>query len=118
MFIRSESKNKGLQSVKLDIGTFFDQEKAEDVQITLREVSIAQSMELTKDTSSKAVLNMFMELLPDILIEHNLYETPGELMTTENVIDLFKKKGKLLSYIMQEYTRALFQNPPKQSAEK
>lgn len=118
MFIRSEAKNKGLQSVKLNIGNFFDQEKPEDVQIRLREVTIAQSMELTKDTSSKAVLNMFMEILPDILIEHNLYETPDELMETGDVIELFKKKGKLLSYIMQEYTRALFQAPPKQSEEK
>lgn len=118
MFVRSEAKNKGLQTVTLNIGEFFDLEH-EEVEVTLREVSIEQSLLLSQSAANnEEIANTFLAMLPEILVSHNLYENPEELMTTEAVVELFKAKGQLVSAIMREFTNALFRTPPKVSNEK
>ena len=118
MFVRSESKNKGLQTVRLNLGQYFDQEKPEDVYIVLQETTIEQSMNLAKDPTSESMVKKFTALLPVILIEHNLYEEPGVLMETSEVVKLIQQKSRLLHQIMKEYTSALFPAPPKQNEDK
>ena len=114
MFVRSTAKNKGIQTIELNIGEFFG-EKPEEVQIVLAEASIAQSMQLTNKAEGSRIIENFQALMPEILVSHNLHETETELMSTEEVTKLIFNKAKLATHVLTEYTKALFPVPPKQS---
>ena len=117
MFVRSTAKNKGIQTVELNIGEFFG-DKPEEVQIVLAEASIAQSVQLTNKADGSRVIENFKELMPELLVSHNLHETETELMATDEVVKLIFAKSKLATYVLAEYTKALFPVPPKPSEEK
>jgi len=120
MFNRSQKAYGGLNASQINIGTFLGEEKDEDAFIVLSELSIDKSMKLRNiiNDGESALVDFFSEVLPSVLVKHNLHETETELMTNEDVIQLIRGKTALFLHVMNEYTHSLFPAPPSESAKK
>ena len=53
-------------------------------------------------------MEFFKEVLPRIIVTHNLYETETKLMTNEEVTDFIYEKLELTSKVVGEYTSYMF----------
>lgn len=120
MFNRSQKAYGGLNATKVNIGTFLGEDKAEDAFIVLSELPIDKSLKLRKvvPEGEESLVEFFSELLPSLLVQHNLHETETELMKKEDVVALIRGKTPLFLHVMNEYTNSLFPTPPSKSAEK
>ena len=123
MFNRSQTAYGGLNASKLNIGTFLDQPNDEDAYIVLSELPVDKSVRLRKVVkggkgSEEALVDFFSELLPSILVDHNLHETETTLMSKEDVTALIRGKTPLFLHVMEKYTDILFPAPPSKKGEK
>ena len=115
MYIKSKNYDGSLRRVKIEFGTLIGLEEDKEAYVTLRELDTMTTLQL-KDVSQKGTQNdmmiFFREILPKIIITHNLYETENKIMTNEAVADFIFEKLDLTSKVMSEYTKSMFRVKP------
>ena len=56
----------------------------------------------------EGILNFFKDALPKIIVEHNLYEEEGKLMTKADVASLIFENLPLTMKVVEEYSESAF----------
>lgn len=109
MFIKSKDYGGYIHTQKINLGEEFGKED-EEVFVVLRELDTKSVLKL-KDASAKqsedetALLDVFREILPTLIVDHNFYESEDKKMTAGEVTDLFFEKlstvGKVLNSLQK-----------------
>lgn len=115
MYIKSKNYDGSLRRVKIEFGTLIGLEEDKEAYVTLRELDTMTTLKL-KDVSQSGsqndMMTFFKEILPRIIITHNLYETENKIMSNEAVADFIFEKLDLTSKVMGEYTKSMFRVKP------
>jgi len=108
MFVRNQGKY--IQEMKLEIGNLLGEEKNDEVYVVLREPKTEWMLKFTKcgedDTTEQ--IAVFKELLPKIILKHNLTEDGEKLLSVDEVTEVLFDSLETTQYIMQEYFSAPF----------
>lgn len=111
MYIKAKNYDNSLRRVKIEFGTLVGLEEDKEAYVTLRELDTMTTLQL-KDVSQKGTQNdmmaFFKEILPKIIVTHNLYETETKIMTNDAVANFIFEKLELTSKVMSEYTKSMF----------
>lgn len=111
MYIKAKNYDNSLRRVKIEFGKLVGLEEDKEAYVTLRELDTMTTLQL-KDVSQRDSQNdlmmFFRDILPRIIITHNLYETENKIMTNEAVANFIFEKLELTSKVMSEYTNAMF----------
>lgn len=120
MFVRQKEYAKAIQSVRINIGSLLGLEKDEEAFIVCKELPTLEQIKLkeAKDKGEIALLEYFKEVLPNIIIEHNLYETEEKKMSTKDITDLIFEKSALTVKVIEEYAKGSFFTPTNKAKEK
>lgn len=109
MFVKSKDYGKYIFTQKIPLGKEFGFETEEEVYITLRELdtkSVLKLKEASNSESETASLEVFREILPALIVDHNFYETEEKKMNTEEVTELLFEKvttiGKVLNALKEK----------------
>lgn len=108
MFIRN--KNSYLITTKIEFGTMLGCDTDADAYITLKEMPTSLVMRLRQRTSEDEMMEFFHEILPEIIVDHNLYEDETTKMTNEAIADLVYDKVELTGKVFGDYSQAVFRN--------
>lgn len=117
MYKRKAVPYGGLNVTKVCIGSFLGQEKDEDAYVVLSEPSVRLAGKL-KHLGEDEALETFTEMLPDLIVEHNLYEDDEVLMSKSDVAELIGGKISLALHVLKGFTQGLFPSLPKGTGEK
>ena len=111
MYIKNKNYDNSLRRVKIEFGTIIGLEEDKEAYVTLRELDTMTTLRL-KDVSQSGNQNdlmmFFKDILPRIIVTHNLYETETKIMSNEEVTNFIYEKLELTSKVMGEYTKAMF----------
>lgn len=111
MYRKDLNYNNSLRKVKIEFGTLLGLEKDEEAYVTLKELDTMTTLKL-KDVSQAGnqndVMEFFKEVLPKIIVTHNLYENETKLMNYKEVVDFIYEKLDLTSKVIGDYTSAMF----------
>jgi len=111
MYRKDLNYSNSLRKVKIEFGKLLGLEKDEEAYVTLKELDTLTTLKL-KDVSQTGnqndVMEFFKEVLPKIIVTHNLYENETKLMNYKEVVDLIYEKLELTSKVIGEYTSAMF----------
>jgi len=111
MFIRKNNYENSLRRVKVEFGTLIGLEEDKEAFVTLKELDTMTTLKL-KDVSQKGdqneVMEFFKDILPRIIVVHNLYETETKMMSNEDVANFIYEKLDLTSKVISEYTKNMF----------
>lgn len=112
MFVKSQDYQNYVHRQRINLGEEFGKEN-EEVFIILRELDTKSVLKLkeasAKDkdetTSETASLEAFREILPKLIIDHNIYETEEKKMNADEVTELIFEKvstvGKVLKALQE-----------------
>ena len=108
MFIRSNYNY--ITKVKINIGTLLGCETDEEAYIVLREptTELAIKLKNASGEGEEGILNFFKDALPKIIVEHNLYEEEGKLMSKADVASLIFENLPLTMKVVEEYSESAF----------
>jgi hypothetical protein len=95
-------KNRFLIKTKVFIGDFLGGKK-EDAFIELREPNMTETFKLNETMKEKGFSEAFMELLPSMIVSHNLNESETVLCKTDEVVNIVCSKTQLFGYLATEY---------------
>ena len=113
MFIKQKNYDNSLKRVKIEFGKIIGLDEDKEAYVTLRELDTMTTLQL-KDVSQNGSQNdlmyFFKQILPKIIIVHNLYESENKIMTNEQVADFIYEKLELTSKVMSEYTNYMFRS--------
>lgn len=116
MYRKDLNYSNSLRKVKIEFGTLLGLEKDEEAYVTLRELDTMTTLKL-KDVSQTGnqndVMEFFKEVLPRIIVTHNLYETETKIMTNQAVTDFIYEKLEVTSKVIGEYTSSMFRSDRK-----
>lgn len=115
MFIRKNNYDNSLRRVKIEFGKIVGLEEDKEAYVTLKELDTMTTLRL-KDVSQKGdeneVMEFFKDILPRIIVVHNLYETETKLMSNQDVANFIYEKLDLTSKVVSEYTKTMFHSKP------
>lgn len=108
MFIRNV--NDYIVKTKINIGTLLGCETDEEAYIVLREptTELAIKLKNASGEGEEGILNFFKDALPKIIVEHNLYEEEGKLMSKADVASLVFENLPLTMKVVEEYSESAF----------
>lgn len=108
MFIRNV--NNYIVKTKINIGTLLGCETDEEAYIVLREptTELAIKLKNASGEGEEGILNFFKDALPKIIVEHNLYEEEGKLMSKADVASLVFENLPLTMKVVEEYSESAF----------
>lgn len=113
MYIKKSNYDNALKKVKVEFGKLIGLEEDKEAYVTLKELDTMTILKF-KDVSQKGdqndLMEFFKEVLPKIIVTHNLYETETKLMTNEEVAAFIYEKLELTSKVMGEYTSYMFRS--------
>ena len=113
MYRKDLNYSNSLRKVKIEFGTLLGLERDEEAYVTLRELDTMTTLKL-KDVSQTGnqndVMEFFKEVLPRIIVTHNLYETETKIMTNQAVKDFIYEKLEVTSKVIGEYTSSMFRS--------
>lgn len=113
MYIKKSNYDNALKKVKIEFGKIIGLEEDKEAYVTLKELDTMTILKF-KDVSQKGdqndLMEFFKEVLPKIIVTHNLYETESKLMTNEEVAAFIYEKLELTSKVMGEYTSYMFRS--------
>ena len=109
-YIRKKAYDNAIQKVRVDFGTIIGLEKDEDAYVVLKELPTLEMMQLkdAHEKGQKELLTFFKDVLPQIIVEHNLYETEKQKMSNEDVASFIYEKIDLTGKVIGEYASASF----------
>ena len=108
MFIKNV--NNYIVKTKINIGTLLGCETDEEAYIVLREPTTELAIKL-KNASGEGeggILKFVQDALPKIIVDHNLYEEEGKLMTKADVASLIFENLPLTMKVVEDYSEAAF----------
>lgn len=107
MFVKNKDYSNYIHTQRVNLGEEFGKEN-EEVFIILREMNTACVLKLKEagnENSETASLEVFREILPVLIVDHNFYEDEQKKMNTEEVTELLFEKvstvGKVLSALKE-----------------
>jgi len=103
-------KNRYLIKAKICIGNFYDA-PVEDVFVELREPDTRELYAMQKKISGiadpgerqRAFMLGMIDLLPLVIVTHNLYASEGIPYKNDDVVELILAKIDLFQYVVTEY---------------
>ena len=104
MFIKSKDYGNYIHTQKIELGEEFGKENGE-VFIMLREMDTRSVLKLKNAASMEdegTVLEVFREILPCLIVDHNFYETEEKKMSAEEVSDLLFEKINAVGKVLKE----------------
>lgn len=108
MFVKSKDYGKYIHTQKILLGKEFGFETDEECTLTLRELDTASVLKLKESSNSDSEtksLEVFKEILPNIIVDHNFYEDEQTKMDSTAVTELIFEKvstvGKVLSALKE-----------------
>jgi len=101
----SEAKEKGFFRVRINIGKFFEGCKEDEVFVTLREPTYAESKAVGGEDAEAD--DAFMNLLPALLIDHNFTQDQGGAATAQEVVAVLKESTSALVYVVNKWKDSL-----------
>ena len=109
-YVRKKAYDNAIQKVRVDFGTLIGLEKDEDAYVVLKELPTLEMMQLNEahEKGRKELLEFFVEVLPLIIVEHNLYETETEKRSNDEVARFIYEKLDLTGKVIGEYASASF----------
>lgn len=109
-YVRSKAYENAIQKVRVDFGTLIGLEKDEDAYVVLKELPTLEMMKLNEahEKGRKELLEFFKDVLPLIIVDHNLYETEKQRMSDEDVAAFIYEKLDLTGKVIGEYASASF----------
>lgn len=120
MFVKAKDFGKYIQTIRLSIGLELGLDSADEAFIKLRELPTMEMIALEKlqTGSDSDVCNYFREVLPSIIVDHNIYEDENVKMTNEGVCNLIFENTRLTLRVVKEYFSASFFTQSKRKEEK
>lgn len=108
MFIKNV--NNYIVKTKINIGTLLGCETDEEAYIVLREptTELAIKLKNASGEGEEGILGFFKDALPKLIVEHNLYEEEGKLMTKSDVASLIFENLPLTMKVVEEYSESAF----------
>lgn len=103
-----KSKLKSLtETTKIDLTEFYD----EEVFVVLREATFEEMRLLDKaDKDSEVLINNLGIILPNVLVEHNIFEDDGKTqLDNKEVITILFEKMNVAQAILEGYLNFLGQ---------
>lgn len=94
-----------IAKTKVEIGEFFEKEKAE-VYVILKEPSTNQFMTLQtvwKEQDEAKVIQSFYDMLPELIVDSNIYETDEKKMGNKELAVFLFNKFECITDIMKSY---------------
>lgn len=109
-YIRNKAYKNAIQKVKVNFGTLIGLEKDEDAYVVLKELPTMEMMQLNEahEKGKKELLEFFKDVLPRIIVDHNLYETETQKMANEDVASFIYEKLDVTGKVIGEYASASF----------
>lgn len=109
MFVRDKN-TAYLQKVRIEVGTLVGLATDGEASITLREIPTIRMLEMRDayEKGDKALMEFFKEIMPEIIVDHDFYETEKQKMTPEAVTELVFGSLELTRKVVGEYTSASF----------
>ncbi len=103
-------KKDFIKTIKIDLREEFGAEADEDVYIVLREPPTRQIMALSEaeEKGTAAVVECFLEMFPELLVEHSLYKDEEHLMSNNEVKELLEEKMSLAIEVVKTYWSSSF----------
>jgi len=113
-----------LVTARIDIGEFFGVPAA-DAFVELREPDAFDSnrfgkvsKECTETGDQGPLLDLFREVFPRLIVNHNLYKDEKDQLTPADVVAVIMDKTALFKKVLNEYSRRVLFTLGKQSEEK
>lgn len=109
-YVRNKAYENAIQKIRVDFGTIIGLEKDEDAFVVLKELPTMEMMQLNEahEKGRKELLEFFKDVLPLIIVDHNLYETEKQKMSNEDVASFIYEKLDLTGKVIGEYASASF----------
>lgn len=110
MFVRQKAYDNAIQKVRVEFGTLIGLEEDKEAFVLLKELPTMEMMQLNEahEKGHKELIEFFRQVLPYIIVDHNLYETDEKKMTTEAVTSFIFEKLDVTSKIVSDYASASF----------
>ena len=109
-YVRNKAYENAIQKIRVDFGTIIGLEKDEDAFVVLKELPTMEMMQLNEahEKGRKELLEFFKDVLPLIIVDHNLYETEKQKMSNEDLASFIYEKLDLTGKVIGEYASASF----------
>ena len=113
MFVRQKAYDNAIQKVRIEFGSLIGLEEDKEAFVLLKELPTMEMMQLNEahEKGHTELIKFFREVLPRIIVDHNLYETDEKKMTTEAVTEFIFEKLDVTSKIVSEYASSSFFTP-------
>jgi len=110
MFVRAKAYENAIQKVRIEFGTLIGLDEDKEAFVVLKELPTLEMMQLNEahQKGQAALLGFFREVLPRIIVDHNLYETEQKKMASDDVVAFIYEKLDVTSKVISEYAGASF----------
>ena len=110
MFVRQKAYDNAIQKVRIEFGTLLGLEEDKEAYIVLKELPTMEMMQLNEahEKGQKELLQFFRDIIPRIMVEHNLYQTEEKKMSCSEVTELIYEKLDITSKVVSDYASASF----------
>lgn len=113
MYIKKNDYDKALKKVKIEFGTLIGLDTDAEAFVILKEMDTLSTLKMRALAEKEdEVIVYFKELLPNILVDHNLYETEDKKMSPKDVANFIFEKLEVSSKIIGDYTSSVFRIKP------
>ena len=109
-YVRKKAYENAIQKIRVEFGTLIGLETDEEAYVVLKELPTMEMMQLNEahEKGRKELLEFFKDVLPLIIVDHNLYETETEKMSNEAVAAFIYEKLDLTGKVIGDYASASF----------
>lgn len=109
MYIRSRDNTNYIKKITINLGEELGQEKPEDVFLVLREMKTSAYLQMADvaEEGTKAIFDFFRQELPNLIVNHNIYETEAKLMSNEDIAELVFETKDATKKVVETYSNWL-----------
>lgn len=103
MFVKTKDYGNYIHTQRIDLGSEFGKEDSE-IFIVLREMDTKSVIKLKASSASGeegATLETFREILPNLIVDHNFYESDDKKMDSKEVTELLFEKISTIAKVLQ-----------------
>jgi len=113
MYVKKNDYDKALRKVKIEFGTLVGLDTDAEAFLELKELDTLTTLKLRSLADKQdEVIAYFKDILPNIIVDHNLYETEDKKMSNKEIANFIFEKIELSTKVMTEYTKAIFRVKP------
>lgn len=110
MFVKSKHYGNYIVKVRIDLSAELGLDPSEDAYIVLRELPTVDVIGLKEAyvKGEREALEFFRERLPDMIVDHNLYEDENKKMDPAGVVALLFERAAAVMKVTNQYSDAIF----------